>query len=340
MKCCIVNAKGIDQLQLVERETPHLHNARDVRVKVKACSLNYRDLMIARGEYFPNKGNESPFIPVSDFAGEVVEVGSEVTEWKVGDRVINHPFRKWPAGTLRLDWATTFIGVRGMEGILAEEVVYPSDALVAIPHYLSDVEASTFPIAGLTAWSALVTHGRLLPGEWVLLEGTGGVSIFAAQLAHAMGAKTILLTSSTEKASLVKSKFLVHSTLNYKQEDWPKKVKEITQGKGVDIIVDVAGGNTFTQALKVCNFSARVAVIGVLGGAQSSFDVADLLRKQIKVQGIFMESAQELRALMRAAESLALKPCVDKVFPFNETQAAYRYLESQKHIGKVVITLP
>lgn len=340
MKKFVLNGQGIDTLRLIEKEKLQLSNGRDVRVRVKACALNYRDLMIARGDYQPSKGEESFFTPLSDMAGEVIEVGAEVTEWKVGDRVINHPFRQWPAGRLRLSWALSFIGVRGMEGVLAEEVIYPSEALVKIPSYLSDVEAATFPIAGLTAWSALVTHGYLIPGEWVLLEGTGGVSIFAAQLAHAMGARTILLTSSAEKGVFVQKQFHVDQILDYRDESWSKKVKEITQGLGVDLIVDVVGGKTLTQGLKVCNFGARVGVIGVLGGAETAFSVPDLLRKQITVQGIFMESAAELRALMRADEKMALKPHVDKVFPFEETPAAYRYLESQRHIGKVVITLP
>ena len=339
MKCYLIDGSGIN-LQLADKDPPKLQNGRDVRVKIKACSLNYRDLMIARGEYVPSRGETSAFIPLSDFAGEVVEVGSEVTEWKVGDRVLNHPFRQWPAGRLRAAWATTFIGLRGMEGVLAEEVIYPSEALVAIPKYLSYEEASTFPIAGLTAWSALVTHGKVLPGEWVLLEGTGGVSIFAAQLAHAMGAKTLLLTSSEEKGALVKKEYHVDATLDYRDPDWTKKGKEITHGKGVDVIVDVVGGKMLAQALKICNFGARVGVIGVLGGAETSLNVVDLLRHQVQLQGIYMESAQELRALMVAAETFKLKPRVDKVFPFNEAQAAYRHLESQKHMGKVVITVP
>lgn len=339
MKCYTVDGTGIN-LQLAERETPKLYNGRDVRIKVKACSLNYRDLMIARGEYLPSRGETSSFVPLSDFAGEVLEVGSEVTEWKVGDRVLNHPFRQWPSGRLRANWAATFIGLRGMEGVLVEEVIYPSEALVKIPDYLSYEEASTFPIAGLTAWSALVTHGNVLPGEWVLLEGTGGVSIFAAQLAHAMGAKTLLLTSSAEKGALVKKEYHVDAVLDYRDPEWTKAAKKLTQGRGVDVIVDVAGGKTLTQALKICNFGARVGVIGVLGGAETAFNVVDLLRHQIKLQGIFMESTQELRAFVLAAETFKLKPRVDKVFSFNEAQAAYRYLESQKHLGKVVITVP
>lgn len=340
MNCYVLNGNGIDQLKRVERERPSILTPYDVRVRVKACSLNYRDLMIARGEYQLSKGEEGFFIPLSDMAGEVIEIGAEVQEWKVGDRVLNHPFRQWPAGRLRLSWAKTFIGVREMEGVLAEEVIYPSDALVSIPSYLSDVEACTFPIAGLTAWAAVVTHGQILPGEWVLLEGTGGVSIFAAQLAHAMGGKVILLTSSQEKGAFVQKHFHVDAVLDYRDEAWGKQVKELTQGIGVDIVVDVVGGKTLSNALKICNFGARVGVIGVLGGLESPISIIDMLRHQIKLQGIFMESTEELRACLRAAETFQLRPQVSKVFPFSEAIEAYRYFEAQKHIGKVVITLP
>ena len=169
-------------------------------------------------------------------------------------------------------------------------------------------------------------------------QGTGGVSIFAAQLAHALGAKTIMTTAKSDKADFVKKHFGVHATVNYQEADWHKKVKEISHG-GVDVVVDVVGGETLSQSLQVCNYGARVAVIGVLSGKETTLRIMDLLTHQVSMRGIFMESTEELRDLMRAVEAIKLKPAVDKVFPFNEAIEAYRYLESQKHIGKVVISV-
>jgi len=336
MKCYLANGTGITGVTLAERPAPTISSDLDVLVEAKAWSLNYRDLMIAKGAYQPIPANSPPFIPLSDMAGVVLKVGKGVTDLKPGDRVLNAPFRHWPAGRLRQSWAGTFVGSSGVDGVLAEQVVYPSDSLVKIPPHLNFQEGATFTIAGLTAWAAVVTHGKTRPGEWVLLHGTGGVSIFAAQLAHLIGAKTIMTTSSKEKADFVKSHFGVNATVNYRDQDWAKQVKELTQG-AVDVVVDVVGGDTLSQSLKLCTFGARVAVIGVLSGQESTIQTRDLLRHQIEIRGTFMESTQELRALMKAVEASGLKPHIDKVFSFDQVQEAYKYTEAQKHIGKVVI---
>lgn len=339
MKCYLVDGKGIDSIQLSEKPLPADLKDDDVLVDAKAWSLNYRDLMIAKGQYQYNNQNVAPFIPVSDMAGIVRDVGKNVTELKPGDRVLNAPFRHYPAGKLRSSWVRTFIGGKGVDGVLAEQVTYPADSLVKIPEHLDFKEAATFPIAGLTAWSAIVTHGRTLPGEWVLLQGTGGVSIFAAQLAKAVGARTIMTTSSKEKSDFVKKTFGVIETVNYRDPNWANQVKELTQGTGVDVVVDVAGGDILTQSLHICNYGARVGVIGILSGLDSNIHILDLLAHQVQIRGIFMDSTEELRALMRAVDALKLKPAIDQAFSFMQVKEAYRHLESQKHIGKVVITL-
>lgn len=338
MKHYLVDGKGIEALQLVERTSPVSLKEDEVLVDAKAWSLNYRDLMIAKGQY-QYKNLDQPFIPLSDMAGIVQSVGKNVTELKPGDRVLNAPFRHYPAGILRSSWARTFVGGMGVDGVLAEQVVYPADSLVKIPEHLDFQEAATFTIAGLTAWAAIMTHGKTLPGEWVLLQGTGGVSIFAAQLAKALGAKTIMTTSSNDKADLVKNKFGLTATVNYQDPKWTDQVKDITQGTGVDVVVDVAGGNILAQTLRICNFGARVSVIGILSGPDSNIHIRDMLYRQIHIRGIFMESTEELRNLMRAVDALKLKPAIDKIFPFNQAKEAYFYLESQKHIGKIVISL-
>lgn len=164
MKCYLVDGQGIDALKIVEKPFPGPLNEQDVLVQVKACSLNYRDLMVAKGQYQYKSGGYPPFVPLSDMAGVVLSVGSGVTDLKPGDRVLNAPFRHWPAGTLRSSWARTFVGGSGLDGVLSEQIVYPADALVNVPEHLSFAEASTFTIAGLTAWAAVVTHGKTRPG--------------------------------------------------------------------------------------------------------------------------------------------------------------------------------
>jgi len=337
MKCYLVDGKGIDSMKQADRPIPKVLNDTDVLVDIKACSLNFRDLKVAKGQYRP--GDYPPYIPLSDMSGTVRAVGDKVTEFKIGDRVLNAPFRNWPAGKLNPRWAHSYVGVSGVDGVLAEQIVYPADALVHIPAHLDFNEASTFTVAGLTAWSAVVVHGKTRPGEWVLIHGTGGVSIFAAQLAHALGAKTIVTTSSKEKGDYVKKNYGVTATVNYKDADWDKQLKALTDGEGVDVVVDVVGGETLSRSIHICNYSARVAVIGVLGGSESPVKTLDLLIKQVQVQGIYMESAQELKALMHAVDTIKLKPAIDSVFAFDKAIDAFKHLESQKHLGKIVISI-
>ena len=183
----------------------------------------------------------------------------------------------------------------------------------------------------------MVTHGTTRPGDWVLLHGTGGVSIFGAQIAKMLGAKTIVTTSSESKAISVKKQFDVDATVDYRDPEWPKHVKKLTGGHGADVIVEVAGGETLDRSLEACAYNARVGVIGVLGGGTSTITVRNLLSRQSHVKGIFMESTDELRALVRAVEANNLQPCIDREFPFEKARAAYAHLQSQTHIGKVVI---
>lgn len=337
MKRYLVNGKGIDQLKIEEVEVAKISHPDDVIVDVKACSLNYRDLMVVRGQY--GQGPFPPFVPVSDMSGIVKSVGSEVKGLKIGDRVINAPFKNWPAGILRKEWVRSFIAGAGIDGVLAEQVVYPVSALVKVSDQFSFEEASTFPIAGLTAWAAVVTHGKTRPGDWVLLEGTGGVSIFAAQIARAMGAKIVLLTSSEEKGRFVKEHLGVKATFNYHDQTWIEKVKTLTNGQGVNVIVDIAGGDMLSNAIKTCAYGARVNIIGILSGFESTLKMMDIVQHQLTLRGIFMESTEELRAFVNAAEAIHLKPIIDKVFSFDQVKEAYTYLESQKHLGKVVIKL-
>lgn len=335
IKCLLTDGKGIDSLIISERPATKGLSPGHVLVEVHAVSLNYRDLMVARGDY----GGEydPPIIAGTDFAGIVLETASDVKTFKAGDKVLNHPFLFWPSGKLNSNWIRTMIGGLGKDGILIEQIAYPAEALVPIPEHMSFEEASTLPIAGLTAWSAIVTHGHARPGEWVLVHGTGGVSIFGAQIAKILGARVILTTSNDKKAETVKQKLGVDIILNYKDADWPKQVKKITNGDGVDVVVEIAGGESLTNSLAAAGYNSRVAIIGNLADRTAALKLFDIVRRQITLRGIFMESCEVLKEFARACESSGLQPWIDKVFPFEDSVIAYRHLESQKHIGKVVI---
>ncbi len=335
MKCYTVDGSGPDGLRLEEQPSPATPGAGQVLVDVHAVSLNYRDLMVLDGRYGPK--SDRPFIACSDLSGVVAAVGQGVEGLAVGDRVLNAPFRCWPAGRMRSEWIRGFVGGSGVDGVLAQQVVYPATSLVKLPNHLSHTEGCTLTIAGLTAWAAVVTHGQVQPGQWVLVHGTGGVSLFAVQLAKLAGARVILSTSSQAKAKLVTQKFGVEHTFNYRDVDWPDQVRRFTQGEGVDIVVEVVGGESLSQSIQCCGYGGRVAVIGVLEGMDSPINIRDLLTHQVTVRGIFMESTQELRALAQAVESAGLRPCVDKIFGFEEASQAYQHLRSGQHMGKVVI---
>lgn len=336
-KCLLTDARGIDSLKFSARPASTELLPREVLVEVHAVSLNFRDLLVARGDY--GSPYEPPIIACTDFSGTVLKTASDVKSFKPGDKVINHPFRFWPGGKLNSNWIRTMIGGLGVDGILAEQLVYPSEALVRIPSHMNFEEASTLPIAGLTAWAAVVVHGKTRPGEWLLTHGSGGVSIFSAQIARSVGARVILSTSNEEKAKEVKQKLNIDATVNYKDEDWPKQVREITGGNGVDVVIDTAGGDILAKSILAAGYSSRVAIIGNLADRQTSFKLFDVVRRQITLRGIFMESCEELRSFVQASETAKLKPWIDRVFPFDKSIDAYRHLESQRHIGKVVIKL-
>lgn len=332
MRAFVVDQNGLNAKDLPEPDHP---GDNEVTIEVKAVSLNYRDLLVAGGKY--GKAPPDPFIAGSDMAGTIVRVGKNVRRFKVGDSVINAPFKNWPAGKLTQAWMGSFIGASGVNGIMAERVNYSEEALTFMPAHLSCQEGSTLPIAGLTAWAGMVTHGKVIPGEWVLLHGTGGVSVFAAQIARLAGARVLMTTSSPEKAAVVKHTFGVMKTFDYRDEKWPQQVREYTGNCGVDLIIDVAGGNTLARSLKACALNARIALVGILDGYESKINPFDIIGRQIQVRGIYMESTQELVDFAAACESSRLKPHIDRVFSADKTQEAYEYLKQQQHIGKVVV---
>jgi len=331
MRAYRLQAAGIDGLAEVELPMPK-PGPRQVLVKVAACSLNYRDLAIALGTYrMPTKHN---LVPLSDGAGEVVEVGTGVTRVKAGDRVAGCFFQRWFGGPPAADTHASALG-GGLDGMLTQHVVLEQDGVVALPAHLSFEEAATLPCAAVTAWHALAEHARIVAGQTVLVQGTGGVSIFALQLARLMGAQVIVTSSSEQKLARAKALGAAHG-VNYKaMPEWDKAVVELTGG-GVDHVVEVGGPGTLARSLRAIRVGGKITMIGVLSGA-AEINPMLIFSRRANVQGISVGSTQMFEAMNRAIAASGLKPIIDKVFTFGETPAAYRHLQSAQHFGKLVI---
>lgn len=325
---------GIDALTKVDLPMPK-PAYRQVLVKVAACSLNYRDLAICLGKYrMPSRPN---LIPLSDGAGEVVEVGPGVLRVKPGDQVASCFFQRWTGGHAGPDTQASALG-GSLDGMLAEYVVLEEDGLVKYPSHLSVEEAATLPCAALTAWHALVEHARVIAGQTVLVQGTGGVSVYALQLARLMGLQVIATSSSDEKLERAKRLGAAHG-INYKRTpDWDKVAVELTGGQGVDHVVEVGGAGTFARSLNAIRLNGKISLIGVLAGA-GDVNPMLMLPKRANVQGISVGSTQMFEAMNRAIAVAGLKPVIDKVFPFDDAPAAYRHMQSAAHFGKIVIKL-
>jgi NADPH:quinone reductase-like Zn-dependent oxidoreductase len=325
---------GIDALVQVERPDPQKPAYRQVVVKVSACSLNFRDLGIVRGSY--RMALRENLIPLSDGAGEVVEVGPGVSRVKVGDRVAGCFFQRWPGGEAPADVHMSALG-GAIDGMLADYAVLEEDGVVKIPAHLSLEEGATLPCAGVTAWHAMIEHAKLIAGQTVLLQGTGGVSIFALQLARAMGVRAIITSSSDEKLARAKALGAAHG-INYKTTpDWEKAAREFTGGRGVDHVVEVGGAATLARSFGAIRFGGKVTMIGGLSGGATELNPGLIFSRRANVQGISVGSTQMFMALARALEVNAVKPVVDKVFAFAEAPAAYRHMASGAHFGKIVI---
>ncbi len=328
----IREAKGIDSVQMAQRPEPKPGYG-EILIKVKAASLNYRDLAVARGAY--GRGVLSPVIPLSDGAGEVLETGPGVTRVAAGDRVAGIFMQAWLAGGVDDPKGQSAMG-GAIDGMLAEYVVLNQEGVVKIPAHLSYEEAATLPCAAVTAWNALVTSGGLIAGETVLIQGTGGVSIFALQIAKMFGARVIATSSSDEKLKRVQS-MGASDGINYRTTpDWEKPVRALTQA-GVDRVVEVGGAGTLEKSMKAVRAGGTISLIGVLTGGEGQINPRTILMKSIRVQGIYVGSRDMFEALNRALSLHKVHPVVDCVFPFADAVAAYRHMESGAHFGKIVI---
>jgi NADPH:quinone reductase-like Zn-dependent oxidoreductase len=301
-------------------------------VRIRAVSLNYRDLVVARG----SARRARPLVPASDGAGDVVEVGRGVDALAVGDRVVGAFFPNWHCGELRQADHDTALGGGG-DGMLAEEVVLPAESWVKFPAYLDYEAAATLPCAATTAYSALFEAASVTPGSTVLVQGTGGVSLFALQLARSAGAEVILTSGSPEKHERALA-LGAATILDYKRDpNWGKSAMDFTKGRGVDVVVDVGGPGTFNQSAQALRFGGHLALIGVLTGIKGEISTYALIHKRLHVCGIYVGTTKTLRNLVSALEISRLRPIVDRVFSFDEVRAAYDYLASGQHFGKVVI---
>jgi len=326
---------GIDALTRVERPDPKPAH-RQVLVKVKACALNFRDLGIVRGSYrMPVREN---VIPLSDGAGEVVEVGAGVTRVKVGDRVAGNFFQRWVGGEPAADVHKSALG-GGIDGMLADYAVLEEDGVVKIPRHLSLEEGATLPCAAVTVWHAMMEHAKLKAGDTMLLQGTGGVSIFGLQFAHMTGIRAVITSSSDEKLARAK-KLGAAFGINYKTTpDWEKAALEFTGGSGVDHVVEVGGAATLTRSFHAIRAGGKITMIGGLSGGATELNPGLIFSRRANVQGISVGSTEMFEAMNRAVEANALKPVIDKVFPFADALAAYKHMASGAHFGKIVISV-
>ena len=321
-------------LQLREGAPVRAPAANEVIVRVRATSLNRRDIMIMRG-FYP-VGPRETLVPLSDGAGEVVAVGTAAKRFKVGDRVAAIFFQNWLEGRPTTNTAATAMG-GAIDGMLAEYVTLSEEGLVSLPTGMSFEEGATLPCAAVTAWNGLVTRGNMLAGDHVLLQGTGGVSIFGLQFAAAAGAKAIITSSSDSKLERARKLGAV-AAINYKsQSEWAPLVRAATGGAGVHHVLEVGGAGTLKQSLDSLAPGGHIAIIGGLAGFGGEISAVALIGRSASVSGIFVGSRRQFEDMNAFITRHAIKPVIDRQFEFRDAEAAFAYMDSGSHFGKIVI---
>ena len=328
------NAFGFENLKQVDRPDPEPGRGQVV-VEIEACSLNYRDFLMVAGMYNPKQ--KLPLVPLSDGAGVVAAVGDDVRDVAVGDRVAGTFFRDWigrpvpPRSTLKR--------ARGgpLDGMLAQKVCLYEREVVRAPAHLDAVETAALPCAALTAWSALVEQGNVGPHDTVVIQGTGGVALFALQFALLAGARVIITSSSDEKLERARS-MGAHAIINYESEpEWGKRVVELTDGEGASQIVELGGADTFAQSLKAIRPGGVVHMIGVLGGVQAPFNVLPVVMQNVRLQGVLVGPRQDFERMNAAIALHELRPVIDRVVSFDDATGALESFGKGGHFGKVGI---
>ena len=334
MKALELTALGLDNLQVVDRPEP-TPRAGEVLVRMRAVSLNFRDLLMVQGAY--GAGAKPPITPFSDGCGIVEGVGPGVTRVKVGDRVSTLFFQNWASGRPTVEKLSSALG-SPIPGAGRELAVFSQEGVSKVPDHLTDHQVATLACAALTAWRGLFVDADLEPGDTVLLQGTGGVSIFGLQFAHAAGLRTIVTSSSNEKLERAKT-LGAHHTINYKTTpDWSKPARAATNGRGVDFVMEVGGAGTLNESLKSIRIGGHIAIIGVLAGAAEPLSMPVMIGTSARLQGLSVGSREMFEAMCRAIDLHKIEPVVDKVYPFTEARAAFEAMGRGDHFGKIVLT--
>ena len=323
---------GLDRLKLTEKPEPGEPGPGEIRVRIHASSLNFHDYGVVSGKMPSEDGR----IPMSDGAGVVEAVGDGVSEFKVGDHVVSTFFPQWRDGRARVaDFKAT--PGDGVDGYAREQVVRGVDWFTHAPKGFSHAEAATLTTAGLTAWRALVVDAGIKAGDTILTLGTGGVSIFALQFARMMGARVIATSSSDHKIEQLKKLGAEH-TINYRSEpEWGKRVKELTDGRGVDHVIEVGGPGTLPQSIEAVRVAGHISLIGVLTGRAGEVPTAKLMAKQARLQGLIVGSRANQQDMVRGIEACGMRPVIDRSFSLEEIADAFRHEEAGRHFGKICL---
>ncbi len=329
----LVDGVGLENLKVVDLPDPR-PGPGEVLVRMRAVSLNYRDLVMVAGAYGP--ATPLPMTPFSDGCGVVEAVGEGVTRVTVGQRVSTLFFQKWLSGKPTHATQASALGLP-IPGAGRELAVFHEDGVAPVPDYLSDHQVSTLACAALTAWRALFSDASLNPGDTVLLQGTGGVSIFGLQMAKAAGYRTIITSSSDEKLERAKALGADH-LINYKTTPaWGRAARQITGGIGVDFVMEVGGAGTLTESISSIALMGHIAIIGVLAGVAEPLQIGSMIATGAKLQGVSVGSRAMFEAMCKALELHKIQPVVDKVFPFTEAVAAFKTMQGGEHFGKIVL---
>lgn len=323
---------GLDQLQMSDQPAPGKPGPGEIGVRIHASSLNFHDYGIVSGRMPTANGR----IPMSDGAGIVEAVGDGVNEFVVGDNVVSTFFPTWVDGPARVGNFATTPG-DGVDGYAREQVVRPASYFTHAPEGYSHAEAATLTTAGLTAWRALVVDAGLKAGDTILTLGTGGVSIFALQFAQLMGARVIATSSSDDKIERLRQLGAEH-TINYKAEpEWGQRVRDLTDGRGVDHVIEVGGPGTLPQSIEAVRIGGHISLIGVLTGRAGEVPTSKLMAKQARLQGLIVGSRSHQQEMVRAIEAGGLRPVIDRSFALEEIADAFRHEESGRHFGKICL---